>query len=297
MVGADELSFETLAGYTVDDVAIDLAVTIDHTVLAREMFVLAMNVEGVWLLLCGPQFAAQVFVVRPESELIGVLRVVAEPIVDVVVRDTGAGAEGNLATEVGEEIQSVVVMMLRDGQLAVQYKPMDEVRQLAHAATDTLRGLTLGDGQSLLVAFPLGRASNESPDGERLARTNQQPVDVLHRQSQVRSLVLLQQHVHVAQPTTNQRVVAIDHHGERLLLPLLSELRLPYHIQDVALQDFLLHRQPIGKGRYFAKKFSFHVLSLIKTTAKIVNFRILFVILPSQLGLFMKKSTIITAFA
>ena len=104
MVGADELAFETLAGYTVDDVAIDLAVTIDHTVLAREMFVLAMNVEGVWLLLCGPQFAAQVFVVRPESELIGVLRVVAEPIVDVVVRDTGAGAEGNLATEVGEEV-------------------------------------------------------------------------------------------------------------------------------------------------------------------------------------------------
>jgi hypothetical protein len=31
----------------------------------------------------------------------------------------------------------------------------------------------------------------------------------------------------------------------------------------VALQDFLLHRQPIGKGRYFAKQSSFHVLMYI----------------------------------
>ena len=40
MVGADELAFETMAGCAVDDVAIDLAVAIDHTVLSREKFVL-----------------------------------------------------------------------------------------------------------------------------------------------------------------------------------------------------------------------------------------------------------------
>ena len=249
MVGADELAVETLAGGAVDDVAIDLAVAIDHTVLAREVFVLGMDVEGVGLLLRGPQFAAQVFVVRPEAELIGVRGVVAEAVVDVVVRDAGAGAEGNLAAEVGEEVESVVVMVLGDGQFAVQHEPVDEVRQLAHAAADALRGFALGDGQSLLVALALGGAPDETPDGERLAGTNHQSVDVLHRQSQVRRLVLLQLHVHIAQSPTDERVVAIDHHGQRLLRPLLGELRLPQHVLNVALQDFLLHRQPIGEGR------------------------------------------------
>ena len=40
MVGADELAVKTLAGCAVDDVAIDLAVAIDHTVLSRENFIL-----------------------------------------------------------------------------------------------------------------------------------------------------------------------------------------------------------------------------------------------------------------
>ena len=50
--------------------------------------------------------------------------------------------------------------------------------------------------------------------GERLAGVNHQPVDVLHRQGQVRSLVFLQLHIHVAQSPTDERVVAIDHHGQ-----------------------------------------------------------------------------------
>ena len=78
-----------------------------------------MDVEGVGLLLRSPQFATQVFVVRPEAQLIGVSGVVAEAVVDVVVRDAGARAEGNLASEVGKEVQTVVVMVLGDGQLAV----------------------------------------------------------------------------------------------------------------------------------------------------------------------------------
>ena len=65
MVGADELAVKTLTGYAVNDVAIDLAIAIDHLTLARKMLVLGMNVEGVGLLLHSPQFAAQVFVVRP----------------------------------------------------------------------------------------------------------------------------------------------------------------------------------------------------------------------------------------
>ena len=227
MVGADELAVEALAGDAVDGVAIDLAVAIDHAVLAGEVFVLGMDVEGVGQRLPGAQFAAQVFVVGPEAELIGVRGVVAEAVVDVVVGDAGAGAEGNLAAEVGEEVEPVVVMMLRDGQVAVQHEPVDEVRQLAHAAADALRRLALGDGQSLPVALPLRGAPDEMPDGEGLAGTDHQPVDVIHRQGQVRRLVLLQLHVHIAQPPSDERVVAIDHHGQLLHRPLPGEARLP----------------------------------------------------------------------
>ena len=58
MVGADELAVEMLAGCAVDDVAIDLAVAIDHLTLSREILVLCMDMEGMGLLLRGPQFAA-----------------------------------------------------------------------------------------------------------------------------------------------------------------------------------------------------------------------------------------------
>lgn len=58
MVGTDELAFKTLSGYAVNDVAIDLSVTIDHSIFSREELVFGMNVEGVWLLLRSPQFAA-----------------------------------------------------------------------------------------------------------------------------------------------------------------------------------------------------------------------------------------------
>ena len=46
MVGADELAAEAVAGGAVDDVTIDLAIAIDHTVLAGEVFVLGVDVKG-----------------------------------------------------------------------------------------------------------------------------------------------------------------------------------------------------------------------------------------------------------
>ena len=119
MVSADELAFETAAGDSVDDVPIDLSVAIDHSTLSGEELVLGMYVEGVGLLLHGSQFAAQVFVVCPESELIGISGVVTEAVVDVVVGDAGSCPKGNLASEVWEEVESVVVVMLRDGQFAM----------------------------------------------------------------------------------------------------------------------------------------------------------------------------------
>lgn len=261
MVGTNQLALEMLARCAVYDIAIDLAVAIHHAVLACEVFIFGMNMERVGLLLCGPQFAAQVLVVCPEAQLIGVLRVVSETVVDVVIRDAGARAEGNLSSKVGKEVKSIVVVVLRDGQFAVQHKPVDEVRQLTHATADALRGFALGYGQSLLVSLALGGASDEFPHRERLAGTNQQPVDVLDRQSQVRSLILLQLHVHIAQPPAYERTMLIDDHGQRLLRPLPGERRPSQHVLNATLQDSLLHRQPIGEGRYLAKQLSFHIPS------------------------------------
>ena len=54
--------------------------------------------------------------------------VVPEPVVDVVVRYAGTRAERYLTAKVGKQVQPVVVVMLGDGQLAVQYKPVNQVR-------------------------------------------------------------------------------------------------------------------------------------------------------------------------
>ena len=263
MIGANQLFLDRVACFAINYVAIDLSIAVDDAFFARKVFVLGVDVEGVRLTFGGTQFPAQIFAIDMQTKLIGVLRIVADAVVDVVVRDAGARSERNLTTEVGEEVETIVMMMFDNGQIAVEHHPVDQVRQLAKPPSYPLRRLTFRDDKPFLVAFLRRSASDEFPDGKGLAGRNEQPVDVLHRQRQVRRLVLLQLHIHVTQPTADERVVAIDDYRQRLLRPLLSEQRLPHHVLHVALQDFLLHRQPIGKGRYFAKQSSFHVLMYI----------------------------------
>ena len=217
-----------------------------------------MDVEGVGQGLGGMQFAAQVLAVDVESQLIGVGGVVSDAVVDVVVGDAGAGAEGYLPAVVGEEVETVVVMVLGDGEVAVQYEPVDEVRQLAQTAPDALRGLALGDGQPFFVALALGGAPHLFPDGEGLAGTDQQTVDVLYGQSQIGGLVLLQLHVDIAQAAADKGVVAIDDHGQRVLGALMGKTRLMKRVLQVTLEDFFLCRQPIGERTELAKQYSFH---------------------------------------
>jgi len=214
VVGADDLAVETAACDGVDDVPIDLAVAIDDPVFAGEALVLDVDVEGVGLGVSRAEFAAQVFVIHPKPELVGVVRIVPHPIIEVVVRDAGTGAEWDLPTEVGEKVQTIVVMVLRDGQLAVQHHPVDQVRQLAHSASDSLRRLPLRDGKTFFVALPLSGTADALPDGEGLAGTNQQPVNVFHGQGQIGGLVLLQLHVDIAQSATDKGVVPVNEHRQ-----------------------------------------------------------------------------------
>ena len=117
-----------------------------------------------------------------------------------------------------------MVVVLNDGELAMEHHPVYEVRKLAEASTNALRGFPIGDKESLLVAFPAVGAPNKLPHGERLARVNEDAVDMAHGQCEVRGLVLLQLHVHVAQAAAYEGVVAIDKDGQTLLRTLHGEM-------------------------------------------------------------------------
>ena len=85
MIGANKLTVETAACGRVDDVPINFAIAINDSVFASEMLVLGMDVEGVGLRICRSEFTAQVFVIHPKPELVGVVRIVSHPIIEVVV--------------------------------------------------------------------------------------------------------------------------------------------------------------------------------------------------------------------
>lgn len=213
MIGANQLAFYALAGGAVYDVPEHLTVTIHDAVFTREVLVFRMNMEGVWLLLRAAQLAPQVLAIHAEPELVCVRCVVPEPVVDIVVRDAGTRAERNLTAKIGKEVQPVVVVMLGDGQLAVQYKPVNQVRQLAAPASYAFRRLSFCNSQSLFIALPFSGPANKVPYRERLAGTVYQTVNTTDCQGRIGGLVFLQLHVYVAQPAAYQRVVLIDCDG------------------------------------------------------------------------------------
>lgn len=253
MVGADELAVEAFTAGAVDGVAIDLSVAINHAVLTGEVFPFGMDVEGVWELFDGTEFAAEVFFIDLEPKLVGVASVVLDPIIDVVVGDAGARAERNLTSMIGEEVESIMVMVFGDGQVAVEHHPVDEVGELAHAASDAFGWFSVGDGESLLITLAFSGATNQFPYREGFPWTNQQSVNMLHSQCEVDRLVLLQLHINIAQSATDEGVVAIDDHGQRVLGALMGKTCLMKRVLQVTLQDLLLCRQSIGERTDLAK--------------------------------------------
>ena len=212
-----------------------------------------MNVEGVRQLFDSTEFAAKIFVIDMKPQLIGVGGFILHPVVDVVVGDAGACTEWDLAAMIGKEVKGIVMMMFRDGEVAVEHHPVDEVGELAHAASNALAGLSVRDGESFLISSALGGATDEVPYGEGLSGMNEQSVDVLDCQSEVDRLVFLQLHIHIAQTATYERVVAIDDHRKRVLGAFLGKADTFEHVLDMTLQDFLLHGQTISEWRDFAE--------------------------------------------
>ena len=106
-----------VASLFVNGIAYHGSVPIDRTVFAGEVFVLGVDMIGVGLFLISAQFSAQVFAVHPYEELIGAWGVVFHSVIQIVVNDAGACSERYLAIEVREEVESVVMMVLDDGEV------------------------------------------------------------------------------------------------------------------------------------------------------------------------------------
>ena len=78
-----------------------------------------MDVESVCLEFSSAEFTTQVFTIYPETKLIGVVGLVLHAVVDVVVGDAGACAKWNLTAIVWKEVETVVMVMLHDGKVAM----------------------------------------------------------------------------------------------------------------------------------------------------------------------------------
>ena len=100
MVSTDKLTFEVSASNTVDDITIDLPISVDSIAFTGKILVLCMDVESVRLEFCGTEFSAQVFAIHPETKLIGVGSLVLHAVVDVVIRNAGTRPERDLTAKV-----------------------------------------------------------------------------------------------------------------------------------------------------------------------------------------------------
>ena len=85
MVGANELTFDDVAGSCVNGVTKNLPVAIDHIAFAREVLIFGMDVESMWLRIYGTKFATKIFAIYPKAELLSVFRVVSNTVVEVII--------------------------------------------------------------------------------------------------------------------------------------------------------------------------------------------------------------------
>lgn len=101
MVGFNELFFDIIAGGAVDGSLVNFGVAVDRAVFFAEELVLDFDAVFEVLVLGGTQFTVEVFVIGVGDELVGLIGGVAEPVVEVVVNNRGAGAERNFGPKSG----------------------------------------------------------------------------------------------------------------------------------------------------------------------------------------------------
>ena len=90
------------------------------------------------------------------------------------------------------------MVVLRDGQGAVQHHPVNQVGHLAYTAANAAFGSALGNGQSFLVALFRGGSPHQLPEGEGLAGMNDNTDNFRRGKAEVHRFILLQAHIHIA---------------------------------------------------------------------------------------------------
>ena len=85
MVCTNELAFKAFPCGTIDGVAINFSVAIDHSILTREVFTFRMDMKGVGQRFDSTEFTTKVFFINIETKLVGVVSIVHDSIVDVVI--------------------------------------------------------------------------------------------------------------------------------------------------------------------------------------------------------------------
>ena len=127
------------------------------------------------------------------------IRIVLKTVVNVVVTDGSARAEGHpFAFFRGQGIG--MVMEFGNLQRAVQHHVMNGISQIAEAAPQTGNQLVVYDDAPVFIAFFLGSFSHRMPEGQDLIGINHQFIYFFTGQTDVDGLVLLQPQVNALAP-------------------------------------------------------------------------------------------------
>ena len=205
-----KLSLDVFAGALVYLIAVYVSVAVYYVVLAGEVNILRLDMELVRLPFVSPELAAEVFVRGVNNELIGDIGIVSETVIEIIVHYGSTCAEGYGTVKIGEKVYLVMMMMLCDGKLGMEYHPVDKVRHLAHTAAETGGGVVGEYGKTFAVALFLCEASDKIPEREGLSRADKYAVYLRSGKGKVYSLVLLKLHIHVAEPSANKGIVLVD---------------------------------------------------------------------------------------
>ena len=115
MISANLLLPQGDAGLGVHRQAVDLVVAVNSVRLLGKELVAALDVIDALRTPIAPQLPVEVLPGGVDNKLIGGAGVVAKAVIQVVIKDRGAGAEGDDPAKIREEVNTVVVVPLNDG--------------------------------------------------------------------------------------------------------------------------------------------------------------------------------------
>lgn len=143
MIFTDDIRIDCLPCFTGYPAANHLSAAVYTVALTDETVLLRLYIVLVLLRSVRTKLSHKALAVGMYKQLIGQIGVIAHTIVEIVVHNGRTCSERHLSAEIGEQIVSVVMVMLRYSQLGMQHHPVYEVGKLAQTAAYTLRRTVL----------------------------------------------------------------------------------------------------------------------------------------------------------